>query len=318
MPANDGRHHHAHRIPRITLSAGAAVAVLAITACTSTATSSAPRPTATGTAAATSGPGPTLSGAGSTFDAPFFDLAFSRYHREHPAVTIGYSAVGSSAGIAAFSAKHVDFGATDVPLTTAEQAAAHGGPSVQVPVDLGAEVLVYNLVLPGGGRLHLTGPVIARIFLGQITSWADPAIVALNPHTDIPRDPITVVHRSDGSGTTYIFTDYLSRADPAWASRLGTGRTVKWPVGVGAEGNAGVGATVFTTPFSIGYVERSYSHGSLLAFAAIRNQAGRFVTRPPSRLRQTPPRNPTSRPPTSPSSTSRGRTATPSAVTAGH
>jgi phosphate transport system substrate-binding protein len=278
MPANDGRQHHAHRTPRITLSAGAAVAVLAITACTSTATSSAPRPTATGTAAATSGPGPTLSGAGSTFDAPFFDLAFSRYHREHPAVTIGYSAVGSSAGIAAFSAKHVDFGATDVPLTTAEQAAAHGGPSVQVPVDLGAEVLVYNLVLPGGGRLHLTGPVIARIFLGQITSWADPAIVALNPHTDIPRDPITVVHRSDGSGTTYIFTDYLSRADPAWASRLGTGRTVKWPVGVGAEGNAGVGATVFTTPFSIGYVERSYSHGSLLAFAAIRNQAGRFVT----------------------------------------
>jgi ABC-type phosphate transport system substrate-binding protein len=171
MPANDGRHHHAHRTSRITLRADAAVAVLAITRCTSNATSAATRPTATGTAAAISGPGLTLSRAGSTFDAPFFDLACSRYHQDHPAVTIDYSAVGSSAGIAAFSAEHVDFGATDVPLTTAEQAAAHGGPSVQVPVNLGAEVVVYNLVLPDGQRLHLTD-YLSRVDPAWAPAWA--------------------------------------------------------------------------------------------------------------------------------------------------
>ena len=192
-------------------------------------------------------------------------------------MTVSYSAVGSSAGIAAFSAKQADFGASDVPMTASEQAAAHGGSVVQVPVDLGAEGVVYNLSLPAGSRLHLTGPVLARIFLGQITSWRDPAITALNPGIGLPGARISVVHRSDGSGTTYIFSNYLSSVAPAWAAKVGTGKTLNWPVGEGAEGNAGVGAAVYRTPFSIGYVEQAYSRGLLLPFADIRNQAGRYV-----------------------------------------
>lgn len=133
-------------------------------------------------------------------------------------MAVSYAAVGSSAGIASFNAGRVNFGASDVPMTAAQQAAARGGPSVQVPVALGAAVVVYHLLLPGGDRLHLTGPVVARIFLGQITRWDDPAIVALNPHAELPSDQINVVHRSDGSGTTY-FSDYLSKVDPVCAGR---------------------------------------------------------------------------------------------------
>ena len=275
MPATDGRHHLTnHRTCHTTLGAGAAVIItLAAAACTTS--TSPPAPAAT--AAAAGGPAPTLTGAGSTFDAPFFDLAFAKYHQQHPAVTVGYSAVGSSAGIAAISAKQADFGASDVPMTASEQAAAQGGPVVQVPVDLGGEGVVYNLSLPAGSRLHLTGPVLARIFLGQITSWHDPAITALNPGLSLPGAPISVVHRSDGSGTTYIFSNYLSSVDPAWAARVGTGKTLKWPVGEGAEGNAGVATAVYRTTFSIGYIEQAYSQGLLLPFAAIRNKAGNYT-----------------------------------------
>ncbi len=260
-------------------TAAAAVIVLAVGACTSTST---PDTTAASASAVASvGPGghrPTLTGAGSTFDAPFFSVAFAGYQQQHPAVTIGYSAVGSSAGIAAISAQRVDFGASDVPMTASEQAATTGGPITQVPVDLGGEGVVYNLALPAGARLHLTGPVLAAIFLGQITRWNDPALAALNPGLPLPAAQITVVHRSDGSGTTYIFSNYLSGVDPAWASKVGTGKTLNWPAGEGAEGNPGVANTVYRTPFSIGYVEQAYSRGLLLPFAAIRNQAGTYVT----------------------------------------
>ena len=232
---------------------------------------------ATSAGASSSVPALTLTGSGSTFDAPFFDLAFAKYRHQHQGVSISYAAVGSSAGIAAFSARKVNFGASDVPMTSAEQAAAVGGPSVQVPVDLGAEDVVYNLDLPTRERLHLTGPVVAEIFLGRITNWRNPAIIALNPGARTPDGPITVVHRSDGSGTTYIFSNYLSSVDPTWAAKVGTGKTLKWPVGEGAEGNAGVAATVFRTPFSIGYVETAYSRGLLLPFAAILNRAGQYV-----------------------------------------
>ncbi len=276
MTGNEGRRQPSPRGARsntVTAAAAAAViTVLALSACTSAAPTSATR---AGSTSAGAGGSITLTGSGSTFDAPFFDRAFTKYHQDNPGVTISYSAVGSSAGIAAFSAQQADFGASDVPLTTAEQAAAAGGPSVQVPVDLGAEVVVYNLLgLPG---LHLTGPVIARIFLGQITRWNDPAITALNPGQAIPGEPITVVHRSDGSGTTYIFSNYLSAVDPAWASQVGTGKTLHWPVGLGGNGNAGVANLVTHTPFSIGYTERSYSKGPILEFAAIRNQAGNYT-----------------------------------------
>lgn len=184
MPANDGRHHHTTpRTRTAILGTGVVILVLALAACTATTSSTSTSSTAPATTpAAADGSAATVTGAGSTFDAPFFDQAFAGYHQQHPAATVGYSAVGSSAGITAFSAKQADFGASDVPMTAAEQAAAQGGQVVQVPVALGAEGVVYNLCLPAGSRLHLTGPVLARIFLGQITSWHDPAITALNPN----------------------------------------------------------------------------------------------------------------------------------------
>jgi phosphate transport system substrate-binding protein len=260
-------------------AAAAAIIVLAIAACSSTSTT-----TSTGTpasAVASIGPNghkPTLSGAGSTFDAPFFAAAFPRYQQQHPGVTLGYSAVGSSAGIAAFSARQVDFGASDVPMTASEQAAAKGGPVTQVPVALGGEGIAYNLSLPAGARVHLTGPVLAGIYLGQVTRWNDPALTALNPGLSLPDAAINVVHRSDGSGTTYIFSNYLTAISPAWASKVGTGKTLNWPAGEGAEGNGGVATAVDRTPYSIGYIEQAYSQGLTLPFAALRNQAGNYVT----------------------------------------
>ena len=264
-------HHTRHPAIR---AAAAAIILLALGACSSTATT--PATNTAATAIPSGGPG-ILTGAGSTFVAPFFALAFTKYHQQHPAVTVNYSPVGSSAGIAAISAREVDFGASDVPMNASELAAAKGGPITQVPVALGAEGVAYNLNLLAGKRLHLTGPVIARIFLGQITRWDDPAITALNPGTSLPDAPITVVHRSDGSGTTYIFSNYLSSVSPTWTAKVGTSKTLNWPVGEGAEGNGSVTSTVFRTPFSIGYIEQAYSQGLVLPFAAIRNPAGNYV-----------------------------------------
>ena len=225
MPANEGRHHHITHRARAGTFGGCAAAVIALAlgACTSTTTT--PATSTAATAIPTGGPG-TLSGAGSTYVAPFFALAFARYHQQHPAVAVNYSPVGSSAGIAAISAKQVDFGASDVPMNTRELAASKGGQVTQVPDALGAEGVAYNLPLPAGARLHLTGPVLAAIFLGQITHWNDPAIAALNPGITLPTASIAVVHRSDGSGTTYIFSNYLSSVSPAWAAKVGTGKTL--------------------------------------------------------------------------------------------
>jgi phosphate transport system substrate-binding protein len=258
----------------------AAIVLLAVAACSSS-TASTDSPTTSAVAAVSPGPGghrPTLIGAGSTFDAPFFAVAFTKYQQQHPGVTISYAVVGSSAGIAAISAQQVDFGAADVPMNASELATAKGGSITQVPVDLGGEGIAYNLSLPAGARLHLTGPVLAGIYLGQITHWNDPALTALNPSLSLPNAAITVVHRSDGSGTTYIFSNYLSSVSPAWAAKVGTGKTLNWPVGEGAEGNGSVASTVNSTPFSIGYIEQAYSIGLTLPFAALRNQAGNYVT----------------------------------------
>jgi phosphate transport system substrate-binding protein len=259
-----------------------ALLAVALTACTSTSAGSTQPVSVTASGAAANAV--RISGAGSTFDAPFFTLAFTRYQQQHPGVAISYSAVGSSAGIAAFTAKKADFGASDVPMTAAQQAAAHGGASVQVPVDLGAEAIAYNLV--GLPRLQLTGPVIARIFLGQITNWNDPAITALNPKIVLPSAPIFVVHRADGSGTTYIFSNYLSSVDPTWAAKVGTGTTLHWPApdGEGVQGNAGVADAVAHIPYSIGYIERSYLQGPILAYATIRNQAGQYTGPTPASI----------------------------------
>jgi len=271
-------HHTRHPAIR---AAAAAIIVVALGACSSTTTT--PATSIAATAGPSGGPG-TLTGAGSTYVAPFFALAFARYHQQHPAVTVNYSPVGSSAGIAAISARQVDFGASDVPMNASEQAAAQGGPVTQLPDALGAEGVAYNLDLPAGARLHLTGPVLAAIYLGQITHWNDPAITALNPGITLPPASITVVHRSDGSGTTYIFSNYLSSVDPAWAAKVGTGKTLNWPAGEGAEGNGSVASAVFRTPFSIGYIEQAYSQGLLLPFAEIRNQAGNYVLPSPQTI----------------------------------
>ena len=285
MPANDGRHGRRSRraLIKTTSTAAAALSALALAACTSSAGPSSPPATASAAAAA-GGPAVQLTGSGSTYDAPFFNLAFPRYEQQNPAVTISYSSVGSSAGIAALTAKQVNFGASDVPMTATEQAAAQGGSVAQVPVDLGGEAVVYNLAgLPG---VNLTGPVLAQIYLGQITNWDDPAITALNPHLSFPNAPIFVVHRSDGSGTTYIFTSYLSSADHTWAAKVGTAKTVNWPArdGEGAPGNPGVADAVAHIPFAIGYVESAYSHGPSLLDAAIRNQAGNYLTPTPASI----------------------------------
>ena len=271
--------HHAKPGVKLRRTPHLAIVLVALGACTSTPSAGTTGVPASALATASAipvGHAGALTGAGSTFDAPFFSVALTRYQQD-PRVTVSYSAVGSSAGIAAFSARQVDFGASDVPMTTSEQAAASGGPVAQVPVALGGEGVVYNLSLRAGARLHLTGPVLAATFLGQITRWNAPPITALNPGIVLPDAPITVVHRSDGSGTTYIFSNYLSSIDPAWAARVGTGKTLDWPTGDGEEGNPGVATAVYRTPFSIGYIEQAYSQGLLLPFAAIRNQAGNYV-----------------------------------------
>ena len=153
-----------------------------------------------------------------------------------------------------------------------------GAGDAELGGDLGGEGVAYNLSLPAGARLHVTGPVLAAIFLGQITHWNDPALTALNPGLSLPNAAINVVHRSDGSGTTYIFSNYLSSVSPAWAAKVGAGKSLNWPAGEGDEGNGGVTTAVDRTPFSIGYIEGAYSKGLLLPFAAIRNQAGNYVT----------------------------------------
>ncbi len=266
--------HPRSRSPRRAVAVSGAAAVLAVAAVAlAGCTSAVPATQGPSVVAASS---VRITGAGSTFDAPFFTAAFAAYQQAHPGIAVSYAAVGSSAGITRYAAGQVGFGATDVPASPADLAGT-SGTTLQVPVDLGAVVVAYNAQTGGSGSLRLTGPVIARIFLGQITRWDDPAIKALNPGRQLPGAYITVVHRSDGSGTTYIFSNYLSTVSKAWASAAGTGRSLHWPAGIGASGNAGVTADIARIPYSIGYTERSYITGTDLAAAAVQNQAGNYV-----------------------------------------
>jgi phosphate transport system substrate-binding protein len=226
-----------------------------------------------------SGPSVTLNGAGSTFDQPLFTRAFYFYHQAHRNITVNYASIGSGGGEQQFEATTVNFGATDVPMLSADLAKvpASAGPVVQVPVALGGAAIAYN-VTGISNHLHMTPSVLAGIFLGQITNWDDPALKAINPKTTFPNEPITVVHRADGSGTTYIFTNYMSEISPTWASKVGIAKTVAWPVGVGGQGNEGVAGDVQQTPGSIGYVELAYilENPSMQDFA-LQNPKGAYV-----------------------------------------
>jgi phosphate transport system substrate-binding protein len=218
-----------------------------------------------------------LTGAGSSFDYPFFSKAFYAYNQKNPDVTVNYQSIGSGGGIQQFTARNVDFGATDVPMNAEELARAHA-PVLQIPVTLGGAAIAYNL--PGvNGTLRLTRQVVADIYLGKILKWNDPAIAKLNAGMNLPDMPIVVVHRSDGSGTSYIFTDFLSHVSPEWKTKVGTGKSVSWPApsAVGAKGNEGVAGQIRSTPGAIGYVELAYVVENRMPAALLQNRAGKWV-----------------------------------------
>lgn len=221
-----------------------------------------------------------LTGAGSTFDYPFFSKAFYQYNQQHPDVTVNYQPVGSGGGIQQFTQKIVDFGATDVPMNKDElaRAQATGGSVIQVPVALGGEAIVYN-VSGIAKPLRFTRQILADIFLGKIANWNDGSIAKLNPGVSLPNMPIVVVHRSDGSGTTYIFTDFLSHVSPEWKSKVGVGKSVQWPAqsSVGGKGNDGVAGQVNNTPGAIGYVELAYALENHMATAILQNSSGKWL-----------------------------------------
>jgi len=216
-----------------------------------------------------------LTGAGATFPYPLYSKWFSVYAGK-TGVKINYQSIGSGGGIRQLSEGTVDFGASDSPMSDEEMSKAKGGPILHIPTVLGAVVITYNvpgLTVP----LNLTGRAIADIFSGRITKWSDTRVTSLNPGVKLPATDILVVHRSDGSGTSYIFTDYLTNAVPAWANSVGRGKEVKWPVGLGAKGNEGVAGQVQQTPGAIGYVELAYAKQNNLPSAAVENKAGKRV-----------------------------------------
>jgi phosphate transport system substrate-binding protein len=218
-----------------------------------------------------------INGAGSTFVQPLVSTWTPALGAAFD-YTIQYSGVGSGAGISAITARTVDFGASDAPLSPDQFTACNG--CVQIPWALAGTAIDYNipgLSLPKNTNLHLSGDVIAKIYMKQITDWSDPAIKALNPKATIPSLAITPVYRTGNSGTTYNFTDYLSSASSAWKSALGTGQAVSWPTGVGASGSAGVAGTVSNTPGAVGYTDTGYAISAHLHFASIENLAGKFI-----------------------------------------
>jgi phosphate transport system substrate-binding protein len=216
-----------------------------------------------------------LNGAGATFPYPIYSKWFSVYTQVDPSVRFNYQSIGSGGGIKQVTEQTVDFGATDGPMTD-EQLRAAPGRILHFPTVMGAVVITYNVAGVSSG-LKLTPEAIAGIFLGKITKWNDPALTGANPGVQLPAQDIIVVHRSDGSGTSFIFTDYLSKISSPWNNRVGKGTSVNWPIGLGGKGNEGVTGLVKQTPFSIGYVELIYALSNELPYADVKNQAGTFV-----------------------------------------
>lgn len=216
-----------------------------------------------------------LNGAGATFPYPLYSKWFAEYARK-VGVRINYQSIGSGGGIRQFTQGTVDFGATDGPMTD-EQMAAVKGNVVHVPTVLGAVVLTYNLPGLGQQRLRLDGAAITDIFLGKITKWNDPRIAALNPGVSLPDRDLLVVHRSDGSGTTYVFVDYLAKVSPEWRTKVGVATAVNWPTGLGGKGNEGVTQQVKQLEGTIGYVELVYAISNRLPYAMVKNASGQFA-----------------------------------------
>jgi phosphate transport system substrate-binding protein len=216
-----------------------------------------------------------IQGAGATFPNPIYQKWISEYNKLHPNVEINYQSLGSGAGIRQLTNQTVFFGASDGPMTN-EQLQAAPGKILHLPTVLGADVPVYNL--PGlNAELKFTGPVLADIFLGKITKWNDAALTKLNPGVNLPATDITVVHRAEASGTTYIWVDYLSKVSPEWKMKVGVQTSVNWPTGVGGKGNEGVAGTVTQTPGSVGYVELVYALQNKIAYGSVQNMAGEFT-----------------------------------------
>jgi phosphate transport system substrate-binding protein len=224
---------------------------------------------------ATTAQGQQLSGAGATFPFPIYSKWFSEYNKLHPNVQINYQSIGSGGGIRQLTSQTVFFGATDGPMTKDQMLAAPGA-ILHLPTVLGAVVPIFHI---DGvtAELKFTGPVLADIFLGKISKWNDPAITKLNPGVRLPGDDIAVVHRSDGSGTTYIFADYLGKVSPEWKKRVGVSTALNWPVGLGGKGNEGVSGLVKQTPGSIGYVELIYALQNKIDYGSVQNASGKFL-----------------------------------------
>src|SRR3989440_8138089 len=215
-----------------------------------------------------------VNGAGATFPYPLYSKWFDEFHKRNPDLQINYQSIGSGGGIRQVLEGTVDFGATDGPMTD-EQLKSAPVPILHLPTALGAVVPTFNL--PGVERIRFTPEAIAGIFLGRITHWNDPALAEENPGVALPAAPIVPMHRSDGSGTTYIFTDYLAKVSPEWQQRVGRGTSVNWPVGLGGKGNEGVAGLVKQTPNAIGYVELIYAVGNKLPYGDVRNRSGAFI-----------------------------------------
>jgi phosphate transport system substrate-binding protein len=216
-----------------------------------------------------------LNGAGATFPNPIYSKWFSEYHKLHPDIEINYQSIGSGGGIRQVIAGTVDFGASDGPMTD-DQLKEAKMKILHFPTVLGADVPAYNI--PGvNAELKFTPDALAGIFLGKITKWNDKALTGPNPGVSLPDREIIVVHRSDGSGTTYIWTDYLSKISPEWQSQVGKGTSVKWPVGLGGKGNEGVAGSIRQLQGSIGYVELIYAVQNNISYGSVKNAAGNFV-----------------------------------------
>ena len=221
-------------------------------------------------------PAETINGAGATFPAPIYQKWFEEYHKAHPDVQINYQSIGSGGGITQLTQGTVDFGASDMPMTDAQIKAITKYKPLHFPTVLGGVVPAYS-VTGLSGELKFSGDTLAGIFLGNIKKWNDPALKKDNPGVNLPNEDITVIHRSEGSGTTFVWTDYLSKVSPEWKTKVGANASVNWPVGLGGRGNEGVAGLLKQTPNCIGYVELIYAVQNKMGYGSVKNAAGNFV-----------------------------------------